>query len=98
MSQLSLFGGYTYDHDLDEQRLTGQLKAVYQVMRDGQWRTLKDIAAVTHAMTGKRFSEAAISARLRDFRKPKFGGHLVDRRRVGVPKSGLFQYRLEVNK
>jgi len=41
-------------------------------------------------------SEAGISARLRDFRKIKFGGHKVYRRRRGEASKGLHEYRLEL--
>lgn len=79
------FGGHTYDPALDQIRLTGQLGRVLALMRDGQWRTLNEIYRVVGG------SEAAISARLRDFRKPKFGGHQVDARRR---TQGLWEYRL----
>ena len=41
-------------------------------------------------------TEASVSARLRDFRKAKFGGSpdAVDRRRRGEAKRGLHEYRL----
>jgi hypothetical protein len=81
------FGGATFDEFLDGDRLRRQLAAVYAVMSDGQWRTLKQI----HHLTGA--PEASISARLRDFRKPKFGSHTVNRRRF-VPDSGLYEYQL----
>jgi hypothetical protein len=83
------FDGQTYDPDEDAVRLTGQLLAVYDLMKDGLWRPLRLIA---HEVGG---SEAAVSARLRDCRKPKYGGHTVRRKREG---GGLFLYRLEVSK
>lgn len=83
------FGGTTYDPQRDYQRLKGQLGRVYLLMRDGKWRTL----AMIRTETGDHDSEAAISARLRDFRKQEFGGHTVERRSVG---NGLFVYRLIV--
>lgn len=86
MNQAALnFDGYTYEPALDAERLTGQLLRVWQLMRDGKWRTLAEIAS---AVDG---SEAGVSARLRDFRKPKFGALHVDRRRVD---GGLYEYRL----
>ena len=60
---------------------------VTDLMTDGQWRTLREIQAVTGG------SEAGISARLRDMRKPQFGGYEVDRRRR-YPLSGVWEYRV----
>jgi hypothetical protein len=79
------FGGSTYQPEFDYSRLTGQLLRVYHRMKDGRWYSLADIAEYAGG------SEAACSARLRDLRKPKYGSHEIDRRRIG--KSGLFQYR-----
>jgi hypothetical protein len=84
------FDGGTYESPFDRERLTGQWLRVFNVMRDGQWRTLPEIAAAT----GDR-SEAAISARLRDFRKERFGSHTVNRRARGDRASGYFEYQLE---
>lgn len=80
--------GATYEHARDAQRLNDQQQRVWDAMKDGAWRTLAQI----HAMTGD--PEASISARLRDFRKPRFGSHGVPRRHVG---DGLFEYRLVIN-
>lgn len=81
------FDGETYDEERDEARLTGQMARVYELMRDGEWRTLGWIAALCNG------SEAGISARLRDLRKEKFGGHTVERQHV---ENGLHRYRLIV--
>src|SRR5258706_8981862 len=91
LHQLSMFDadhdGKTYDHDRDKDRLNLQQAIVFKAMQDGRWRTLARI----HAMTGA--PEASISARLRDLRKDKFGGHEVERRYV---ERGVFEYRLIV--
>lgn len=87
------FGGETYDEERDGARLKGQLLATYQVMSDGQERTLVELAAAVRKLTGKRASEASVSARLRDLRKDKYGGHNVEHRNAG---GGLWYYRLEV--
>lgn len=68
------FGGDTYQRPLDQDRLLRQLERVKDAMRDGEWRTLAQIQALTMDPM------ASISARLRDLRKDKFGGHLVQRR------------------
>lgn len=81
-------GGATFDELLDMQRLNKQQRAVYEAVRSGQWMTLREIAHVTG------FPEASISARLRDFRKKKFGGHIVERRRR---TAGTWEYRLQWN-
>lgn len=81
------FDGDTYDHAKDGDRLTGQLEAVHETLLAGGWWTLSDIQGAI----GKG-SEAGISARIRDLRKPKFGGHEVERRRCAEP--GLWEYRL----
>ena len=82
------FGGVTYEPKHDEVRLTGQLARVRDCMADGLWRTLDEIKAVTGDQT------QAISARLRDLRKIRFGMHTVERRRRGEPSLGIWEYRV----
>lgn len=83
-----MFDGKTYDPERDKERLKTQLFNVWVLMKDGRWRTLEQISARVGC------PEASVSARLRDFRKRKFGGHTVEREYV---KRGLFKYRLLVN-
>lgn len=71
----------------DQARLGRQMATVSDLMRDGRWRTLAEIASLTGA------PEASVSARLRDLRKPKFGGYVVERRRVSVGR-GTWLYRV----
>jgi hypothetical protein len=79
------FGGETFDPEKDGPRLSGQLAAVKELMSDGHWRTLAEIAG------GVGGSEAGVSARLRDLRKGGFGGHTVERKRLS---GGLYSYRV----
>lgn len=81
------FDGETYDPALDHGRLTAQLEQVRELMLDNKWRTLKQIEEAT------KHPQASISARLRDLRKPKFGGYKVNRHRLA---NGLFEYQVEV--
>jgi hypothetical protein len=89
--ELWWFDGSTYraeredDPGSDRERLSRQLEAVRAVMRDGQWHTLGELAQTVGG------SEAGCSARLRDFRKPRFGGWIVERRYVA---RGLHEYRM----
>jgi hypothetical protein len=84
------FGGDTYEPEHDSVRLGGLLARVEAFMRDGAWRTLPEIVASCGG------TEASVSARLRDLRKPKFGRHTVERRRHPdlAMSAGVFQYRL----
>jgi len=82
------FTGSDYVPAFDQARLTGQLARVYTLMRDGQWRTLTEIAEATGD------PHASISAQLRHLRKRQFGSFTVEKRRRGVETSGLFEYRV----
>src|SRR5262245_55639165 len=75
-------GGATYDSTRDFVRLHGQLLRTWNVMLDRRWHTLGEIARHTSVLRndGGRDSEAAVSARLRDLRKAKFGGHVLEAR------------------
>lgn len=89
MTQSELtFDGETFEHDRDSVRLSRQLYSVLDLMRDGKWRTLREIATKTNN------PESSISARLRDLRKPRFGAHTVEREYVN---QGLYRYRLILN-
>lgn len=79
------FDGSTYEPRTDYARLSGQLQRVAAFMADHQFHTLDEIVRAAGG------TEASVSARLRDFRKPKYGARLVERRRVA---GGLFRYRL----
>jgi hypothetical protein len=79
------FGGDTYNEERDGDRLRKQLRRVRRVMADEHWRTLDQIAA----QTGD--PPQSVSARLRDFRKDKFGAHTVERHWEG---DGLWSYRV----
>lgn len=83
------FDGDTYKHERDGERLSGQYECIFNLMRDGRWRSLDDISVAT----GFRFNHASISARLRDMRKERFGGHTVERSYVN---RGYYEYRLLV--
>lgn len=85
------FSGDTYEPEYDRDRLAQQLERVRTLMADSEWRTLNEIAGVTGDMV------QSISARLRDFRKKRFGSHTVLRQRRGPPGDGLWEYRLILN-
>lgn len=81
------FDGVTYNASRDHDRLSGQLKAVFDLMSDERWRTLDEIQSMVKG------TDASISARLRDLRKTKYGGHEVERQhRV----RGIWEYRVRV--
>lgn len=91
MSTLSLFDlptyfdGSTYSPEYDRERLSGQLERVRAYMLAHDWVTLAEL----HTRVGG--SEASVSARLRDLRKPRFGAYTVQRKRL---EGGLFAYKV----
>lgn len=85
---MSRFDGSTYDPEADKERLTRQIERVHALMIDGKWRTLEEIAQATGAPTH------SVSARLRDLRKPRFGGYTVNRRHRGAAENGLYEYQV----
>ena len=78
------------DPVLDDARLRTLQARVIELMSDGAYRTLGEIKAITGG------SETGISARLRDARRPAFGGYHVERRRRGDAAAGLWEYRFVV--
>lgn len=81
-----LFDGATFDPEQDQIRLSGQLAQVFHLLSNGAWWTIPELAEAVGC------SETSASARLRDLRKEKFGGHHVERDRVA---GGLYRYRLK---
>jgi hypothetical protein len=82
------FDGPEFKPELDGERLTLQHEAIRDLMLDGKWRTLGEIASLT------RFPEPSISAQLRHLRKPRFGSFVVEKRRRGDEKQGLYEYHV----
>jgi biotin operon repressor len=71
---------------VDPERLSQQRARVFQAIQDGMWYSLDEIAD----RTGD--PRDSVSARLRDLRKARFGGYVVEsRRRDG---GGTWEYRL----
>lgn len=86
------FDGRTFDKERDGSRLRKQLTAVFDLMEDGEWRSLAQISEQTG------FPEASVSARLRDLRKFKFGGHKVSRRHRQIAGLfGVWEYQLIIH-
>lgn len=83
--QLSLaFDGRTFNASRDGFRLAAQLDAVFHALSDGTWWTLADLASAAHGST------AAVSARVRDLRKARWGKHEIQRRYLA---DGVWVYR-----
>lgn len=90
--QLELnFKGSNYKESVDRPRLKRQFEIIRDLMADGLPRTLFQIRNATG------FSEASVSAQLRNLRKPSFGSHTVIKERKSE-NSGTWYYKLLVNK
>jgi hypothetical protein len=93
-----LSDGYEYDFLRDDLRFTrpvypspsknlhSKMKIVYREMSDQQWRTLKEISKLTgyESLTG-------LSAAIRALRKPEFGSHVIEKRKL---EGCEYEYRL----
>lgn len=80
------FDGSNYEAQKDLKRLTRQIEVIRDLMLDGEWRTLPEIAGVTGYLS------SSISAQLRNLKKERFGGFTLEKRRRG--EGGLWSYRL----
>jgi len=65
------------------------LDRVRDAMSDGEWHELSEIK---NSCGG---SDASVSARLRDLRKEKYGGHTVICKREGGFSNQSYMYRME---
>ena len=84
------FDGPVYVPRFDYARLTGQIERVYNLICDGEWRTLSEIERATGDPA------ASVSAQLRHLRKVKFGSHTINKRPRGDRYSGLWEYQLDL--
>lgn len=69
-------------------------KRVWYFIKDGNWWTLYEIQRHIHHSFGVLYSDSSLSARVRDFRKPKFGGYTIERRKI--PNRRSYEYRLRM--
>jgi hypothetical protein len=83
---MSDFDGATYDEKRDKGRLQRQLATIKGIMFDHQPHTLTELAGCAGCLT------TSASARVRDLRKAKHGGHTVTRRNIG---GGVWEYTLQ---
>lgn len=78
------FDDQTFEAKLDSPRLTLQLDRVREYMLSifPNWKSLPEIKKQLEKLyENTHFPEQSISARLRDLRKKKFGGYVVDKKR-----------------
>jgi len=79
--------GPAYDPQKDGPRLRRQHEVIRDLMLDGLWRSLPEIALATG------YPEASISAQLRHLRKERFGSYEMTKRRRS--DGGLYEYHVE---
>lgn len=100
MTQLSLFndglGGtiaYSAPESVNNEKIRTdrQVDAVRSILCGGLWWTFGDLQKELWHFYDIHASEAGISARIRDLRKPEFGGHTIDRRKC---EGHLYEYRM----
>ena len=82
------FDGAVYVKERDYDRLANNHYKLKDLMQDQVFRTLGQISDLTN------IPPASVSAGLRDFRKAKFGSHILNRKYLG---NGLYSYQLILN-
>lgn len=80
-----LFDGRTFDQDRDGDRLKNALERVRRLLRSGRAWTAVELAEAAGC------SETGVTARVRDLRKAKFGGHVIESKCVA---GGKWTYRM----
>ena len=65
-----------------------QIERVHNALKGGAWLTLPEL----HELTGDPVS--SISAQIRHLRKPEHGSHVIEKRRRGESRRGLYEYCL----
>ena len=72
-----IFDGSDYIPQRDNDRLSKQSDKIFNLMKDGVYRTLSQISDMT------KEPPSSISAQLRHFRKPRFGSHTLNKKYLG---------------
>tara|TARA_R110000868_G_scaffold235963_2_gene489861 strand:+ start:440 stop:721 length:282 start_codon:yes stop_codon:yes gene_type:complete len=88
MQQELVFDGSDYVHEQDGKRLAKNHFKLKDLMKDKLYRTLGEISHITN------IPEASVSAGLRDFRKERFGSHILNKKYL---ENGLYSYQLILN-
>jgi len=83
------FDGKTYDAKQDKKRLSGNLLAVFDVLKNGEKMTLFELSKQSGVPLN------SVSSRFRDLRKRKFGGYNMRSERL---LGGTWVYWMEVEK
>ena len=83
------FDGADYQPERDYKRLNEQYQKIFDLMKDGEWRSLEEISRATGA------PPASASAQMRHARKTRFGSHTVNKKYMG---DGLYLYQLVVKR
>lgn len=86
------FDGVHYEPKKDHERLTGQLKDIYEcLLADGGWMTIAEICCYCADHFDGRYPEPSMSAQLRNLRKERFGGHDIQGRYRNGTR--IFEYK-----
>lgn len=84
----NIFDGSDIDQNRDGRRLATQYDIIFNIMKDGVWRSVRQL----RKMTG--FPENSIQSQMRHSRKKRNGSHTVNKK---YKTKGLFIYQLIVN-
>lgn len=93
----NVFAGAGYDASLDQKRLSLQISRIRSYMLQAGWKTLGEMKSdLEQRYAPAKFSEASLSAQLRNLRKPGLWYRVDKRRRAGThgAGSGIWEYRV----
>jgi len=52
------------------------------ILVDGEWWAPYTVQEVVNEVTGQFISESSVGARIRDLRKPRYGSHTIEKKKV----------------
>ena len=99
MTALALIDGLEPGTSIQSvKHLAGGVHLVREVMASGKWMTIYEVQQSVNEklQESENFAECTISARIRDQRKTRHGGHEINRRKQ-AGKKNTYEYQLILN-
>lgn len=91
------FDGAVYEEEKDVVRLSGQIERVHTILAQSKdvWLTVSEIQIKIANEFLLDDPECSISAQIRNLRKERFGGYMIEKQRRGSEDSAIWEYQLQ---